>query len=131
MRISDWSSDVCSSDLQITGRRRPAVAYLGVEMAKEKIAPHFVHRIETRRAVAEESGAVAAFGRQIMDERDAVSGDSADMRQALRDRQLAGQCRADRIARIDARQRPLPRSEARRVRIQCCHTSRSRRYPCP
>src|SRR3546814_7368040 len=114
MRISDWSSDVCSSDLQrrvaeqISGRRRPAVAYLGIEMAKEKIAPHFVHRLETRRAVAEESGAVAVFGRQIMDERDAVRGDGIDMGQALRDRQFAGRGRDARKARIDDMQRPLP-----------------------
>src|SRR3546814_3441792 len=112
MRISDWSSDVCSSDLavqvpaaieqgaivarrlrtdafeqrrvalHISGRRRPAMAYLGVEVAEEKIAPHLVHRLETRRAVAEESGAVAVFGRQIMDERDAIRGEGVDMRQA-------------------------------------------------
>src|SRR3546814_8104798 len=86
-------------------------------MAKEKIAPHFVHRLETRRAVAEESGAVAAFGRQIMDERDAVRGESVDMRQALRDRQLAGRGRDDRQARIDDMQRPL-RSEEHTSELQ-------------
>src|SRR3546814_10531812 len=85
-------------------------------MAKEKIAPHFVHRLETRRAVAEESGAVAAFGRQIMDERDAVRGESVDMRQALRDRQLAGRGRDDRKARNDDMQRPLPPESRRRGR---------------
>src|SRR3546814_1502802 len=82
-------------------------------MAKEKIAPHFVHRLETRRAVAEESGAVAVFGRQIMDERDAIRGEGVDMRQALRDREFAGRGRDDRKAHVDDMQRALDRKSTR------------------
>src|SRR3546814_7323497 len=51
-----------------------------------------------------------------MDERDAVRGESVDMRQALRDRQLAGRGRDDRKARIDDMQRPLPPESRRRGR---------------
>src|SRR3546814_13530240 len=118
MRISDWSSDVCSSDLavqvpaaiergaivarrlrtdafeqrrvalHISGRRRPAMAPLGVEVAEETPAPHLVHPTETRRAVAEDSGAVPVFGRQLMEERRAIPSEGVDMQPALPDREL-------------------------------------------
>ncbi len=85
----------------ISGRRDPAVAHLGIEMAKEDIAPRGIHRLESRRTMTKEGGPVAAFGREIMDERDAILGEGVDMRQALRDRQFAGRGRHDRKARID------------------------------
>src|SRR3546814_1676189 len=82
LRISDWSSDVCSSEL--IGR-----------------PPRLAHRLEPRRAVAEKGGAVAAVRRQIMDERDAIGGESVAVRYPLHNAQRLGRRRDDRKARVD------------------------------
>src|SRR3546814_16455031 len=91
LRISDWSSDVCSSEL--IGR-----------------PPRLAHRLEPRRAVAEKGGAVAAVRRQIMDERDAIGGESVAVRYPLHNAQRLGRRPDDRKARVD-QQHPAPDPE--------------------
>src|SRR3546814_11048851 len=43
MRISDWSSDVCSSDLERLEARRPALAWCLPLLLNERVALDLVH----------------------------------------------------------------------------------------
>src|SRR3546814_7371429 len=49
MRISDWSSDVCSSDLVLAGFEKPASAYDIADLVSQRrgkrVAPNSVYRI--------------------------------------------------------------------------------------
>src|SRR3546814_6289814 len=51
MRISDWSSDVCSSDLSSALRKIGAVPVLGLTAAKSS-APSSITRVARRRSLA-------------------------------------------------------------------------------
>src|SRR3546814_21180168 len=97
MRISDWSSDVCSSDLQVMRRQHP----LGTA---RQHAGHAVEDLGTRPA--------AAFGQQGRKRlRDIAAGEIVHRRGRHR---LAGEAQVMR------------RSERSRVGKECVRTCRSR-----
>src|SRR3546814_14788452 len=108
MRISDWSSDVCSSDLEIAGRRfAPMIRALkdddGLSEAESGFVAMLVNRLQERESIA--SGKLSR--REIEVLRTLEAGGS--------DKQLARQLGLG--------------SEERRVGEECVSTCRSRGSP--
>src|SRR3546814_14069600 len=101
MRISDWSSDVCSSDLAaVSGIGR------GIELEDHRLALQALHQLRAELRRADHRGGV---GRQRRD--DADMGD-----------RMQAEHRADGKAGEG-------RSEERRVGKECVSTCRSRWLP--
>src|SRR3546814_16980923 len=96
MRISDWSSDVCSSDLQSVIAVQPII-----------------------RRTCEAVGAVVGIEQNRIVERRSFPDQPADIGHLKRDARII-QAAAD-----DLRERP-PRSEERRVGKECVSTCRFR-----
>src|SRR3546814_15953432 len=99
MRISDWSSDVCSSDLALVG--------VGI-IARQRPAPVAEHAVEAGRALPILSAALAA--------------------QRRADTIFAEPQQGQAVGLIEA-QAGLHRSEERRVGKECVSTCRSRWPP--
>src|SRR3546814_5352137 len=121
MRISDWSSDVCSSDLNAKSGKR----YANINPATEQIIG------EVADAGADDADDAIAAARHAFDH-SAWATDRAlrkrcliQLRDALRE--AAPSLRAQVVAETGA---PLAiRSEARRVGKECVSTVRSRWSP--
>src|SRR3546814_21066282 len=114
MRISDWSSDVCSSDLQ----RR------GIDIGGQA-EPLYVVRIDAgqRRVVVGPRSALAVATARLSDINWLASGHDAALTVKVR-------CMANPVpARFDG-ERTLG-SEERRVGKECVSTGRSRWSPYP
>src|SRR3546814_1840950 len=110
MRISDWSSDVCSSDLPIVGEggrcpRGGAMALIATRRGRQVVG-----------VLAGRGGAVMAGGAAARS--DPIVGEG-------------GRCpRGGAMTLIAAcRGRQVTRSEARRVGQECVSTCRSRWWP--
>src|SRR3546814_16345891 len=69
MRISDWSSDVCSSDLRAAGQRQTGLLGAGDDV--ERDAGGALHLVQELGAVA---GAPAGFGGNRAGDGDAAAG---------------------------------------------------------
>src|SRR3546814_1812640 len=100
MRISDWSSDVCSSDLQFS----------------------YLPRSELRTQIGYKSPLILAFAIEV---EQAAPGKRYRLRGAPRRERLKGGDLGPRIRR----QRSQRRSEERRVGKECVRTGRSRWSP--
>src|SRR3546814_15674851 len=114
MRISDWSSDVCSSDLQPPGARIS-------RFLKGRLA----HSISAAAGVSARGGQILKARLQVGESavnRPAVSGISAeaDCQQALARLEMAIRASGDVL---------YERSEERRVGKDCVSTCRSRWSP--
>src|SRR3546814_15833476 len=105
MRISDWSSDVCSSDLTLTGRR-----YLARQREAER-------RALPGPAFGTDHSAMALDDALDRRQADAVAVELLLVVQALE--------RTEQLAGIFGRER----SEERRVGKECVSTCRSRWSP--
>src|SRR3546814_11860085 len=99
MRISDWSSDVCSSDLGL------------------------VDQLQSRERIVERIG-----GKRHRQARGDLVVDLAAEREGLV-ALLVAQVAADRRARLAGDREVEPRSEERRVGKECVSTCRSRWWP--
>src|SRR3546814_17340049 len=101
MRISDWSSDVCSSDLQRRQFRvlelRRQVAWIGVgridDLLKRRVHPRMEVRADTTGALIEEGLEDRNRGRRGCDRIvDDVGGDAVVAREALTTRGMRRNC---------------------------------------
>src|SRR3546814_16964983 len=124
MRISDWSSDVCSSDL-LVGRRTDAAQRAALQRRLQQVRS--VHR-------AAAGGARADDGMDFVDEQDTAFGllEFADHRlQPFLEVAAIARARQQRphIEREDRRFLEEFRSEERRVGKECVSTCRSRWWP--
>src|SRR3546814_18905767 len=108
MRISDWSSDVCSSDLRAAGQRQTGLLGAGDDV--ERDAGGALHLVQELGAVA---GAPAGLGGNRAGDGDAAAG------------HLLG---AD-LQRIDGARHRGFRSEEGRVGKGCVSTCRDRWSP--
>src|SRR3546814_14432767 len=102
MRISDWSSDVCSSDLRL-GLFEPE----GPEERKLLLRPAGADR-------------KAARGNPVQ----IAPPQAAEIARALKHRDLV-----EHAGIVNGRQQPPPRSDERRVGKECVSTCRSRWSP--
>src|SRR3546814_12590035 len=139
MRISDWSSDVCSSDLQHIaladggGKRLPLQPWLAVFLLLPRLVGHgaISLRGDRKRIFLAQSQPPRHVG-------DPVDADAAaevveiDVA-ALRDRlvQADDAVSAALVAVEIAPAQPVARSEERRVGKECVSTCRSRWVPSP
>src|SRR3546814_16799106 len=117
MRISDWSSDVCSSDLV---SRHQAVAVAAQQPRRLPCAPEAQRGLEALLRLREE---------RALRRRDAGDAEGAQHRsRALRPRlaRPPGSSLQSLQARRAAAALPQARSEERRVGKECVITSRSR-----
>src|SRR3546814_2409695 len=76
MRISDWSSDVCSSDLATTGGSDRNARLLPGDLTRTAVAAQLRHRLVREAETVQTTGAdLAAEGvqRQLAIERDALT----------------------------------------------------------
>src|SRR3546814_21015461 len=110
MRISDWSSDVCSSDLPV---RPPGIARLMIAFARIGIDP----RLPRFLAAIDQIGCA----------RDAHHQQDGDA--ALGEAEMVGAVKEDAFGQAFGRYGA--RSEERRVGKECGSTCRSRCSPCP
>src|SRR3546814_16105436 len=108
MRISDWSSDVCSSDLRPRQHRRHVLA----QRPQVERADHRLHGADTGRGDRQSLDSRAEQGHRL--ERPSAHL-AADAERAL--------AAVDRL--------PHPRSEERRVGKECVSTCRSLWSPYP
>src|SRR3546814_21124135 len=108
MRISDWSSDVCSSDLELCERVRIDLIALG----------DLYVRIE-------DAGAVGCIGNALAGA-DTILGHLSEAMQAAEKPLRAEQEVANLAARVEALAHSVDRSEERRVGKECGSTCRSR-----
>src|SRR3546814_13500374 len=115
MRISDWSSDVCSSDLFSPGCRiaRSMTADRPIEDLSFEEALHELEAIVSRL----ESGETPLQDAIDLYER------GNKLRRRRADRLAAAQARIDAL-RLDAEGRPVGRSEARGVGAEGVRTCR-------
>src|SRR3546814_16255647 len=85
VRISDWSSDVCSSDLEVA---RVAAAGAIVEQRFGRFQVEPAVAIVPGGALAEQEARIAALGREAVDRKSVVSGKSVSVHVDLGCRRL-------------------------------------------
>src|SRR3546814_5360359 len=66
MRISDWSSDVCSSDLPRAERETSGVSDAEVQARLVPLAQHYGERASAQQPVAERLAAVSSTTKQMV-----------------------------------------------------------------
>src|SRR3546814_19898295 len=119
MRISDWSSDVCSSDLAFAESRVRSLYAAGKPLARirQTLAVKGVSKPDIEAALE-----------RLRDEAETPISDLPAAVAFARRRKL-GPYRADPTQRREMRQKDLGRSEERRVGKECVSTCRSRWAP--
>src|SRR3546814_13921923 len=122
MRISDWSSDVCSSDLKTLRKKNGAVLFATQSLAditERSIAPAIIESCP-QRILLPNDRAIEPQSRQAYE------------RFGLNDRQIELIARATpkRHYYLQSARGTRLRSEERRVGKECVSTCRSRGSPC-
>src|SRR3546814_16442040 len=122
MRISDWSSDVCSSDLSDTRRQRSQFGFEAVDAPAEPIGFIDFHRIGKVREFAERAPPQARGRRRI------GIGSHGQTSLDFDHNLFYMACRRGEVNMLPRRKAYL-RSEERRVGQECVSTFRSRWSP--
>src|SRR3546814_14471304 len=113
MRISDWSSDVCSSDLNVRDQSKKEII---ADRTGRVVNPHDIRILEVR---------VASVIAQTLSDSSATSDqDFADSGEAV-----SGPVVLEKLFRYICARHAPQRSEERRVGKECVSTCRSRWTP--
>src|SRR3546814_2520374 len=90
MRISDWSSDVCSSDLQVVARHRVEVRCAAIDQADAVVDGRYQVAHQDRRNVVVEPAPEAGLPRSGPEHRPQGGGEQAEDGCVVGDQRAAG-----------------------------------------